>query len=428
MREFKGIKPFSFQQDVIDEVKDAHGSGKVVVVKSRRQVGKSILISNLLLYYAINISGTKNYCVSPTYNQGKKIYKSIVSATVSSGIIKSRNATELIITLTNGSSIIFKSAEQRDNLRGETCTGLLCIDECSYISDDIYNIIKPWCDFHKAVTLMVSTPLVKSGFFYLYYNYGLEKIHNTVSIDWCDQKYKTDLDIILPPERLEEYRSILPRNVFKTEYLGEFLDDDGTVFVGYQKCVKNKALEEKDFLYIGLDWCSGGEGDYTVLSAINQLGEQVYMDRFNRISTTEQINKLSTFINSHKKQIRVIQSETNSIGTPLTDLLKEKVSPELKEKFVDFNTSNQSKNALVTNLQVAFEQKQIKILNNDIQLRELSYYTAEFNPKTRNITYNAPSGLHDDTVMALMLSYDAYKNHSTPGTYNLVFTNKRKIN
>lgn len=428
MREFKGIKPFSFQKDVIDEVTDAHGSGKVVVVKSRRQVGKSILISNLLLYYAINISGTKNYCVSPTYNQGKKIYKSIVSATVSSGIIKSRNATELIITLTNGSSIIFKSAEQRDNLRGETCTGLLCIDECSYISDDIYNIIKPWCDFHKAVTLMVSTPLVKSGFFYQYYNYGLEKIHNTVSIDWCDQKYKADLDIILPPERLEEYRSILPRNVFKTEYLGEFLDDDGTVFVGYQKCVKNKPLDEKDFLYIGLDWCSGGEGDYTVISAINQLGEQVYLDRFNRISTTEQINKLSTFINSHKKQIRVIQSETNSIGTPLTDLLKEKVFPELKEKFVDFNTTNQSKNALVTNLQVAFEQKQIKLLNNDIQLRELSYYTAEFNPKTRNITYNAPSGLHDDTVMALMLSYDAYKNHSNPGTYNLVFTNKRKRN
>ena len=69
----KGIHPFSFQKDVIDEVVNAKGTGKKVVVRSRRQIGKSTLIANLLLYYAINFDGTKNYCVSPTLKQGKKL-------------------------------------------------------------------------------------------------------------------------------------------------------------------------------------------------------------------------------------------------------------------------------------------------------------------------------------------------------------------
>ena len=185
------------------------------------------------MYFAINYSNTRNYCLSPTLKQGKNIYRSIVNATVKSGIIKTRNATELTITLINGSIINFKSAEQKDSLRGETCSGILCIDECAYISDEVYNIIRPWTDFHRAVTLMVSTPFLKSGFFFQYYNYGLNGENNTVSIDWADEKYREDMEIILPPEKLEEYKRILPRNVFLTEYMAQFLDGEGSVFTDF---------------------------------------------------------------------------------------------------------------------------------------------------------------------------------------------------
>ena len=94
VKQFLGIKPFSFQRSVIDVVKDAKGTGKTVVVKSRRQCGKTTLIANLLLYYGINYAGTKNYCLSPTLKQGKAIYKTIVNAISSSGVIKSKNATD----------------------------------------------------------------------------------------------------------------------------------------------------------------------------------------------------------------------------------------------------------------------------------------------------------------------------------------------
>lgn len=420
VKQFKGIKPFSYQQAVINEVKDAKGSGKTVVVKSRRQVGKSVLIANLLLYYAINYKGTKNYVLSPTLKQGKNIYKTIINAISGCGIIKSKNATDLFITLINGSSISIKSAEQKESLRGETCTGILCIDECAYISSEVYNIVKPWCDFHKAVTLMVSTPFVKSGFFWEYYNHGLNREYNCVSIDWSDEKYQDDMDFILPPSKLEEYRKLLPKNVFLTDYLGIFIDDDGTVFTDFKKCINKNEIKDSDKLYLGIDWAAGVESDDTVIVAFNQYGKQVYLDYFNKLTPTQQIDRIEKFIVQYKNQIAVVQTELNSLGTPLTDFLKNR--PQLKtiiNKFVGFNTTNQSKNAIVQNLQIAFEQGLIEILEDEKQSRELATYTAEYNAKTRNVSYNAPNGLHDDICIAMMLAYDAYKNGKIIGNYNI---------
>ena len=420
VRQFQGIKPFSYQQAVINEVKDAKGSGKTVVVKSRRQVGKSVLIANLLLYYAINYKGTKNYVLSPTLKQGKNIYKSIINAISGCGIIKSKNATDLFITLINGSSISIKSAEQKESLRGETCTGILCIDECAYISSEVYNIVKPWCDFHKAVTLMVSTPFVKSGFFWEYYNHGLNREYNCVSIDWSDEKYQDDMDFILPPSKLEEYKKLLPKNVFLTDYLGIFIDDDGTVFTDFKKCINKNEIKDSDKLYLGIDWAAGVESDDTVIVAFNQYGQQVYLDYFNKLTPTQQIDRIEKFIVQYKNQIAVVQTELNSLGTPLTDFLKNR--SELKtiiNKFVGFNTTNQSKNAIVQNLQIAFEQGLIEILEDEKQSRELATYTAEYNAKTRNVSYNAPNGLHDDICIAMMLAYDAYKNGIITGNYNI---------
>ena len=420
VKHFQGIKPFSYQQAVINEIKDSKGSGKTVVVKSRRQVGKSVLIANLLLYYAINYKGTKNYVLSPTLKQGKNIYKTIINAISGCGIIKSKNATDLFITLINGSSISIKSAEQKESLRGETCTGILCIDECAYISSEVYNIVKPWCDFHKAVTLMVSTPFVKSGFFWEYYNHGLNREYNCVSIDWSDEKYQDDMDFILPPSKLEEYRKLLPKNVFLTDYLGIFIDDDGTVFTDFKKCINKNEIKDSDKLYLGIDWAAGVESDDTVIVAFNQYGKQVYLDYFNKLTPTQQIDRIEKFIVQYKNQIAVVQTELNSLGTPLTDFLKNRSQLKtITNKFVGFNTTNQSKNAIVQNLQIAFEQGLIEILEDEKQSRELATYTAEYNAKTRNVSYNAPNGLHDDICIAMMLAYDAYKNGKIIGNYNI---------
>lgn len=421
-KKYVGFKPYLHQKDVIAHLVDARGTGKIVTVNSSRQKGKSYMIANVLLYFAINYARTKNYCVSPTLKQSKAIFHLIVDAIVKSGIIKSKNATDLTITLINGSTINFKSAEQRDALRGYTAD-FLAIDECAFIPDEIFYLILPWTDAKKAPILMTSTPFVKGGFFYQYFNYGLDGTHNTVTINWSDPKYKESIEKILPPEKLEEYRQVLPSNVFKTEYLGEFLDDDGAVFVGLKDILCDTAITATDRLYVGLDFSNQGENDYTVISIFNQNGNQVYIKYFNNISPLGQIVKIVKELEPLADQIDVISCELNSIGTPYTDLIKEK-SQILEDKVQGFQTSNTSKNAIVLNMQTAIENKNVTLLPDDKEIREFGYFTATYNPKTRNVSYAAPQGLNDDTVMATLIAYDAYRQGTQIGTYNIGFSKR----
>lgn len=410
-----GFHPYAHQRAVIDAIGKSKCSYKTVVVKSSRQKGKSFMIANILLYFALNWNKTKNICVSPTLKQAKNIYKTIMDAIEKTGIVKNSNATDLEITFINRSIIRFLSAEMGESLRGYTVTGILCIDECCYISDEVFNTIKPWVDYNKSPILMVSTPYVKQGFFWQYYNYGLEGVNKVITVDWCDPKFKKEMDKILPPERLEEYRKTMPANKFKSEYLGEWLDDDGTVFIQFKDCAKDVQILPNDKLFVGIDWAMGGGNDDTAVSIINDKGEQVFLDYFNNLTPTQQIDRIINDLNPYMRQIVVIQPELNSLGGVLTDNLKERLQG--RARIEGFNTTNQSKNELVMDLQTAFEQKTITILNDPKQMRELSFYTAEYNPKTKNVSYNAPLGLNDDLCIAIMLAYNAYKNKKRCGGY-----------
>lgn len=410
-----GFHPYAHQRAVIDAIGKSKCSYKTVVVKSSRQKGKSFMIANILLYFALNWNKTKNICVSPTLKQAKNIYKTIMDAIEKTGIVKNSNATDLEITFINRSIIRFLSAEMGESLRGYTVTGILCIDECCYISDEVFNTIKPWVDYNKSPILMVSTPYVKEGFFWQYYNYGLEGVNKVITVDWCDPKFKKEMDKILPPERLEEYRKTMPANKFKSEYLGEWLDDEGTVFIQFKDCAKDVQILPNDKLFVGIDWAMGGGNDDTAVSIINDKGEQVFLDYFNNLTPTQQIDRIVEDLNPYMRQIVVIQPELNSLGGVLTDNLKERLQG--RARIEGFNTTNQSKNELVMDLQTAFEQKTITILNDPKQMRELSFYTAEYNPKTKNVSYNAPLGLNDDLCIAIMLAYNAYKNKKRCGGY-----------
>ena len=137
-----GFHPYAHQRAVIDAIGKSKCSYKTVVVKSSRQKGKSFMIANILLYFALNWNKAKNICVSPTLKQAKNIYKTIMDAIEKTGIVKNSNATDLEITFINRSIIRFLSAEMGESLRGYTVTGILCIDECCYISDEVFNTIK----------------------------------------------------------------------------------------------------------------------------------------------------------------------------------------------------------------------------------------------------------------------------------------------
>ena len=68
-------------------------------------------------------------------------------------------------------------------------------------------------------------------------------------------------------------------------------------------------------------------------------------------------------------------------------------------------------------MQTALENGEATLLPDEKLKNQFGYFSAEYNPKTRNVTYAAPQGLHDDIVMATLLAYDAYKNGQARGVY-----------
>ena len=402
-------------------MKDAFHSGRIFVVKSKRQVGKTTMAENILLKVAIEHNRTLSCLVEPTLDQARRVYKEMVKAIDETPVIKRKNDSLLELELINGSSIIFKSAEQRDNLRGFTVTGILVVDECAFIQDDIFDILQPTTDVHSAPILLISTPKLKQGFFYRYYSAGLSGDNpNIVSIDF--NQY--DTSFLLPKDKLEQYRTMMPKAQFTTEYLGNFLDSDSILFSNINECVSTPTQGWNE-LYVGIDWGSGAGGDYTSVCGFNERREMVFIDYFNDKSTFEQARYIADLLALNGGKVKNVLAESNSIGTPMIALLKDELDKRNKRDIshlvTPFVTTNSEKVRLVNQLQVALEQKAVTLLDDRGLLVQLSAYEATYNPKTNNVSYNAPQGLHDDNCISTMLALDALEGGRRTGVYTLGF-------
>lgn len=428
---FKGLKPKPWQKVVHDAITEAGPrAGKTFIVKAKRQIGKTIIIENELLRHAINYSNSVNICLSLTIVNCRKIYKEIVSGCINSGIISRCNDSLLDIEFINGSTISFKSAEQKDRLRGYTIRngGILCIDEAAYIQDEIFNIIAPWTDVNNANTLMVSTPRLKSGRFYEMYMIGIGRLSpNVVSFDLCT----FDTSEMLNDEKLELYRKTIPKTQFLTEYLGEFADDGGGVFntslINWKPTgVGNKRFDRDGYneIYIGIDWANGGGNDYTVLSGIDENGEQRLLCYTNTTEPTKQIEWIVKNITEKIdiKKIKSILCEKNSIGAVYIDFLKKSL-PKLK--IDEFVTSNTSKREIIDYLCNEIGYERVTLYNDEEQIRQFGSYEMEV-LNSGQITYNAPYGLHDDMVMATAIAFHAKKDINKRGNYQISFGNNRR--
>ena len=69
-----------------------------------------------------------------------------------------------------------------------------------------------------------------------------------------------------------------------------------------------------------------------------------------------------------------------------------------------FNTTNSTKAAAIEALSLAFERREITILNDPILIGELQAFEISRTPSGM-VKYSAPSGMHDDMVMSLALAW-----------------------
>lgn len=391
-----------WQQPVFDDLKA--GLWDIQVIKAKRQVGKSILAEVCVLYKSFNSNDSISVIIEPTLSQSRRVFKQILKSIGgdTSPVVKSANATLLEIEFQNGSQILLRSAEQKENLRGLTVkNGLLVIDEGAFIEDDIYEILYPLVDANRCPILIISTPLFMSGEFYEKYMEGISESGIVKSYDWSTY----DTSKYLSEEKLEYYRERLSPLRFKSEYEGEFIAE-GSYVMGDVKSVIGER-SKKQPLYGGLDWGNGGGNDFSVLVLLDEDAcvTEIYAE--NNLQPTQQIEYFSGIIN--KRNLNVVEVETNSIGTVYMDMLQRNTSTYIN----GFHTDNESKRRIIEQLITAIQNKAITIPNEPELIRELQHYNVE---KTKTgYTYNGADGVHDDFVLALAFAYDAYLNSNGGG-------------
>lgn len=391
----------SYQQATYDWLADPYQSGKIAVIKSPRQRGKTAFCGVELISMALKHPGCTSYVFEPTLSLARKVFKSIEKSLAPTGMLVIDNSQLLELGLSNGSTISFRSTEQTS--RGLTVTGLLVLDECAYLDEEIIYELLPLVNANKAPILITSTPFIKEGYYWSMWSLGLTGGNNAVkSFDWNGYP---DSERFITPEQKTLYKATMSPQKYRTEIEGEFLEDGGLLFTGMDNCVlmEQAPLDE---LFIGIDFASGKGGDFTVLTALNKHGEQAILERTNNLQPMAQVDWLAGIINglSSRAIIRVIQAETNSLGTVYIDALRKQVPYPITEWW----TSNESKRKIITQLQLAFEQGKIGIIGDYTQMNELRKYEMQINAKTKTVTYNGAAGSHDDTVMALAFAYDAY--------------------
>lgn len=393
-------QPHQNQKIIHDSINNE--SFKYYVLNIGRQFGKSLLATNQCLYWAFNVKCDIGW-ISPIYNQANKVYEQTVKAFSSNpSVIKKKDGQKLKIEFCNGSVMQFFSAERYDNIRGFTFDYLVC-DEFAFMDE------KAWTEVLRATVLvkgkkvlLISTPKGKNHFYLIHALGGSNPQYKSYTM--------TSYDGLASKDEIDSARYTLPENVFRQEYLAEFIDGGAQLFAGLEE---KTADITSNGMYAGID--VGRADDYTVLTIFNNKGLMVYCERWRQNSWANIVKFVAAKLIEYKADSLI---EVNSIGDAVFEMLQNEVKGDVS--ILPFVTTSKSKQDIIEQFMVAVQNKETSIVPTDWLKKEFEVFTYEYNPKTRAIKYSAPSGFHDDGVMATAIGYQAYKQHSKIGVYDIM--------
>jgi hypothetical protein len=334
--------------------------------------------------------------IVPNYKNGRALwrYASNVCAPLAAAGKMSISKSERVITTFAGGFLGIYSADNIDAIRSEAFN-LVVGDEAARISDEGWNdAVRPTLGDADGDEILISTPKGKNWFYYEFTR-GQTEEHGYKS--WTAPTNANPITNIQKAFELAKYR--VPERTYLQEWMAQFVDD-GAIFRHIHELSVLQPIEPQagHQYVIGVDW--GRTNDATVFSVMDAVTkEQVFLDRMTDTDYASQRLRLKALSQRYNKA--AILAEANSIGQPNIEALQ-----DMDVTVAGFTTTNATKAVIVQGLELALERKEIKLQKNDIQMTELMAYESEKLPSGL-IRYNAPEGMHDDTVIALCLSLEA---------------------
>ena len=344
---------------------------------------------------------------APTYDQVRIGMAEVNRALGGVGVSNQSRMTADI--LQTGGQIVFRSLDNPNNVRGYTADGVV-MDEAAFIKGEAWlEVLRPMLIDTGGWAWGIGTPKGRNWF---YDEFRKAQDHD----DYMAWQIPTrgvkvvDGELVPNPHPLENpdvpfseivqmWRS-MPQRVFEQEILGIFHDDAGGVFRRVMESAtaapQAAPIPHHEYVF-GVDW--GQSGDFTAVAVIDVTAAScVYLDRFNQIGYAVQMGRLRALYERFRP--RVIVAEANSMGRPLVEQMQRDGLPVMP-----FTTTSASKPLIIDDLTLAFERAALRIIPDPVLINELQSYESQ--RTATGMRYNAPSGMHDDTVIALALAYYA---------------------
>lgn len=311
---------------------------------------------------------------------------------------------EVSLGLGRTAKVEFKSAEKEDQgLRGRGLSALL-VDEASMVSQKSWEYgLRPALADKRGSGIFISTPKARN-FFYDLYMVGQET-SSTYDPDWKSWTFPSNTNPYFPEDEWEKLKLITPEMVWKQEYMAEFLMESGEVFHSLHdlpQCFLTPREAGRTYV-IAVDLAR--TVDWTVILVMDDLGRVVHCVRTKELRWGLQVRMIQSVHEMYKPARIVLDS--SGVGDVVEDSVRRAgMSPE----GVKTGTA-QTKTELIEGLQIAIEHRNISIpaalqwLWDE--LRQYSYKELD----SGHIRYEAPSGKHDDGVIALSLAVHALRGH-----------------
>lgn len=339
------------------------------------------------------------WVVAPTYELADKVFRELIVLTAEHlrhRIISLKEGERRIVLRNMGggvSELRGKSADNPVSLLGEGLDWLI-VDEAARLKPVIWesHLSQRLID-NKGWALLISTPRGKGWLFDLYRRgQGDDPDYESWNSPSWDNPY-LDADLI------EQERDRLPERVFSQEYGGQFLEGSGAVFRNIRECATGEWKEpDPDTSYFaGLDLAK--VEDYSVLTILNYDRQVVYVDRFHRIDWSQQVNRVKVATDKYGECCILVDSTGK--GEPVFESLR-RAGCYCKA----YPFTAKSKSALIDNLALLLEQKEIVLPKSDlwtVGIDELEGFQFSISD-SGNVKTSAPHGQHDDCVVSLALA------------------------
>ena len=378
-------KPHPGQQQIIDQ------AARFAVVACGRRFGKSTLGIDRII--ATALAGAPCGWFAPVYKNLLDTWRELTR--VLEPVIIDKSESERRIQLT-GSGIIecWSLDSAGDSARGRKYK-LIVVDEAALVPE----LERAWQSTLRAMltdlkggAYFLSTPRGMNDFKRLF-----DRGTDPEKRQWASWQMPTSSNPFIDPAEIEAARADMSDASFRQEFLAEFISWEGAVFRNITACATAPmdAEPERGHEYvIGVDW--GRSIDYTVYCAVDVTTRtMVALDRSNQVDYILQRGRLEALCQTWNPSC--IVAESNSIGQPLIEQLWRDGLP-----VQPFTTTNASKAQIIEALALALERGQVRILPDPVLLAELQSFQCETLPSGL-MRYSAPSGSHDDCVMALAL-------------------------